>query len=55
MLLVLLQVLLGILTVLNATYPNRLVVLGVSHQFVAMVLLMIIVSLLFVVRKKQVV
>ena len=52
-LLVLLQVLLGILTLLNATYPNRLVVLGVSHQFVAMVLLMIIVSLLFLVRKKQ--
>ena len=53
LLLVLLQVLLGILTLLNATYPNRLVVLGVSHQFVAMVLLMIIVSLLFIVRKKQ--
>jgi len=52
--LVLLQVLLGVLTVVNATYPNRLVVLGVSHQFVAMVLLMIIVSLLFIVRKKQV-
>ncbi len=52
--LVLLQVLLGILTVLNATYPNRLVALGVSHQFVAMVLLMIIISLLFIVRKKQV-
>ncbi len=54
-LLLLLQVLLGILTVLNATYPNRLVVLGVSHQFIAMVLLMIIVSLLFIVQKKQVV
>ncbi|MBK8519477.1 MAG: COX15/CtaA family protein [Ferruginibacter sp.] len=52
-LLVLLQVLLGILTVLNATYPNRLVVLGVSHQFVAMILLMVVVSLLFVVRKKE--
>ena len=51
--LVLLQVLLGILTVLNATYPNRLVLLGVSHQFTAMVLLIIIVSLLFLVRKKQ--
>lgn len=51
-LLVLLQVLLGILTVLNATYANRLVILGVSHQFVAMILLMVIVSLLFVVRKK---
>ena len=54
LLLILLQALLGIFTVLNATYPNQLVVLGVSHQFVAMVLLMIIVILLFVVRKKQV-
>ena len=52
-LLVVLQVLLGILTVLNATYPDRLVVLGVSHQFIAMILLMVIVSLLFVVRKKE--
>jgi cytochrome c oxidase assembly protein subunit 15 len=52
-LLIMLQVLLGILTVLNATYSNRLVILGVSHQFVAMILLMVIVSLLFVVRKKQ--
>ncbi len=52
-LLVLLQVLLGILTVWNATHPNRLVVLGVSHQFVAMILLMVVVSLLFVVRKKD--
>jgi cytochrome c oxidase assembly protein subunit 15 len=52
-LLVLLQALLGILTVLNATYSNRLVALGVSHQFVAMILLMVIVSLLFVVRKKE--
>lgn len=53
MLLVLLQVLLGILTVLNATHPSRLVLLGVSHQAVAMFLLMVIVSLLFVVRKRQ--
>lgn len=52
MLLVLLQVLLGILTVLNATHPSKLVILGVSHQFVAMVLLMIIVSLVYIVRKK---
>jgi heme a synthase len=52
-LLILLQALLGILTLLNATYPDRLVVLGVSHQFVAMILLMVIVSLLFVVRKKD--
>ena len=53
LLLVLLQAVLGILTVLNATDPNRLVVLGVSHQFVAMILLMVIVTLLFVVRKKE--
>jgi cytochrome c oxidase assembly protein subunit 15 len=52
-LLVLLQVVLGILTVLNATNADRLVVLGVSHQFTAMILLIVIVSLLFVVRKKQ--
>ena len=51
-LLILLQALLGILTVLNATAPNSLVILGVSHQFVAMVLLMVIVALLFLVRKK---
>ncbi len=48
------QVLLGILTVLNATYANRLVWLGVSHQFVAMVLLMVLTGLLFVVRRKTV-
>jgi cytochrome c oxidase assembly protein subunit 15 len=52
-LLILLQAVLGILTVMNATYPNRLVVLGVSHQFVAMILLMVLVSLLFVVRKRE--
>ena len=53
LLLVLLQVLLGIFTVLHATHPNRLVLLGVAHQFVAMVLLMGIITLIFVVRKKQ--
>ena len=52
-LLISIQVLLGILTVLNATYTNRLVWLGVSHQFTAMLLLMVITALLFVVRKKQ--
>ena len=50
--LVMLQVVLGILTVLNAVYPNRLVLLGVSHQCVAMLLLMVMVVLLFVVRKR---
>jgi len=52
--LIALQVILGILTVMNATYTNRLVWLGVSHQFVAMVLLMILTGLLFVVRKKAI-
>jgi len=48
------QVILGILTVMNATYANRLVWLGVSHQFIAMVLLMVLTGLLFVVRKRAV-
>lgn len=53
LLLVLTQVTLGILTVLNAVHANRLVVLGVLHQFTAMLLLIVIVSLVFVVRKKS--
>lgn len=50
--LILLQVVLGILTVVNATYPNRLVWFGVLHQFIAMILLMILTGLLFLVRKR---
>ena len=50
--LVFLQVTLGILTVLNATQSNRLVVLGVSHQFTAMLITMVWLSLIFVVRRK---
>ena len=53
MLLVLLQAVLGILTVMNATAPNMLVFFGVAHQFVAMVLLMVIVSLVFIVKRKH--
>ena len=52
--LVILQVVLGILTVLNATHSGRLVFLGVAHQFTAMVLVMVLVCLLFIVRKKPV-
>ena len=52
-LLITVQIVLGILTLLNATYTNRLVWLGVSHQFTAMLLLMLITALLFVVRKKR--
>ena len=47
------QVLLGILTVLNASYPNRLLWLGVSHQFTAMLLVMTITGLLYIVRNPQ--
>jgi heme a synthase len=47
------QVVLGVITILNATHPQRLVVMGVLHQFTAMVLLANLFSLLFVVRKKQ--
>ena len=50
--LVFLQVTLGILTVLNATQSNHLVVLGVSHQFTAMLITMVWLSLIFVVRRK---
>jgi cytochrome c oxidase assembly protein subunit 15 len=46
------QVVLGILTVLNATYTNRLVVLGVLHQCTAMLLLMCVTAILYVLRKK---
>ena len=53
-LLISLQVVLGILTVLNATYNDRLVVLGVAHQFTAMLVVLTLVSLLFVVRKSRV-
>lgn len=44
------QLLLGILTVLNASYTNRLVWLGVSHQFTGMLLTIAVTCLLFVTR-----
>lgn len=50
MLLVSLQILLGILTVLNAAYTMRLVWLGVAHQFTAMLLAISIVCLLYLIR-----
>lgn len=50
--LVLVQVALGIFTVLNATINSRLVLLGVAHQFVAMLLLIVLIILLFVMRGK---
>ncbi len=47
-LLTLLQVILGIFTVLNGTNPARLVWLGVSHQFVAMMMVMTITALHYI-------
>lgn len=47
------QVVLGILSVLNATNPNSFVWLGVCHQFTAMLLVMCLVALLFVVRNDK--
>lgn len=52
LLVVLLQVLLGILTVINATYHSRLVWLGVSHQFTGMLLVIVVTSLLFIVKRR---
>lgn len=53
-LIVLTQLVLGIFTVLNANVPATLVWYGVAHQFTGMLLLMVTISLLFVVRKRQV-
>jgi len=53
-LLITLQVVLGIFTVLNATDNDRLVWLGVAHQFTAMLVVLTLISLLFVVRKSRV-
>lgn len=51
--LILLQALLGILTVVNATTSHMLVIFGVAHQFVAMMLLMVIIALVFIVQRKH--
>ena len=51
MVLVVLQVVLGIATVLTANNPTALLWLGVSHQFVAMMLLLDLVAMVFVMGK----
>ena len=50
---VLFQVLLGILTVLNATNPHSLLWLGVAHQFFAMILLLSLVWMLYIIRSRK--
>ena len=51
LILILLQVAIGIVTVLNASRQNHLVWLGVTHQFIALLLLMNMIIILFTVRK----
>lgn len=51
---VLLQIVLGILTVLNAVSGRLFVWLGVAHQFVAMLLLLSLIAMLYLVRNKSV-
>ena len=53
LIMVLLQVVLGVLTVLNAIDPNSFLWLGVAHQFVAMVLLLSFVWMFFIIRGKR--
>jgi cytochrome c oxidase assembly protein subunit 15 len=52
LLIVLLQVLLGVLTVLNAAYKNSFLWLAVAHQFVAMLLLLSLLLVVYIVRNK---
>jgi cytochrome c oxidase assembly protein subunit 15 len=49
---ILLQVLLGIFTVLYANNPTALLWLGVAHQFTGMMFLLLMVTLIFLIRKK---
>jgi len=49
-LLIFLQLTLGILTVINATINERFVWLGICHQFVAMLLVINLISLIYIVR-----
>jgi cytochrome c oxidase assembly protein subunit 15 len=54
LLIVLLQVLLGILTVLNAGNKYSFLWLAIAHQFVAMILLLSLVWILYIVRNKSI-
>ncbi len=54
LLLVLIQVLLGVFTVLLAATPNSFLWLAVAHQFVAMLLLASLVWMLYIIRSKAI-
>ena len=51
--LTILQIILGILTVLNANTPDLLLLFGVLHQFTAMLIVINFVYLLFLLRSKR--
>jgi heme a synthase len=51
--LVLLQVVLGIYTVLNPFHTKLFLWLGVSHQFVAMLLLLSMILLIYIIRSRE--
>ena len=51
--LILIQVLLGILTVITSPYGNNLIWFGVAHQFTAMIFLIIMIFMLFIIRNKK--
>ncbi len=53
LLVVLLQVVLGIFTVLKSPQPNWLLWLGVTHQFVAMLLLLVLVFQFYMLHNKK--
>ena len=52
MLMVLIQVVLGVFTVIYSPHPKALLWLGAAHQFVAMLLLMILVWMYYLLRSK---
>jgi cytochrome c oxidase assembly protein subunit 15 len=54
LLLVLIQVLLGVLTVLHAATPQSFLWLGVAHQFTAMLLLLSLVWMLYIIRRRAI-
>ena len=51
LILILIQVVLGILTVITSPYGNNLIWFGIAHQFVAMLFLMNMIWILFLVRR----
>lgn len=51
--LVLLQVVLGVLTVLNSIDPDRFLWLAVAHQFIAMLLLLALFFMMYIIRSRK--